>query len=413
MDYLQAEPVLIVGAGSGGTALLDIFEDEHLIQVAGIVDANVDAVGIQHASARNVPVFSSLDQALDSIGNCMVFNMTNNDDVSDAAARRVGSGAVIGGQEARLFWQIISRLQTIKGKLWENQARLKAVIHNVCEGIVTINTQGIIENINPAIGQIFGYKQDDLIGQNISRLMPEPHGPKHDDYLLRYKQTGIQNMIGRYREVTGLRQNGETFPLEINVSEMILGGEQHFVGIMRDVTERKKAEDKMTQLALYDQLTKLPNRTLFYENLERALSQSKRTKSMVALLFIDLDGFKAVNDTFGHDMGDQLLVGVGQRLRESIRDSDIAARIGGDEFTVILTNLSSLDVVPRIAVNIIEALNRQFLFKDNQCHVGASIGIAIYPEHAGNIDDLVKEADAAMYLAKNAGKNSFWIVDKT
>jgi len=413
MNYLQAEPVLIVGAGAGGAALLDIFEDEHLIHVAGIVDANADAVGIQHALARNIPVFTSLDQALDSIGNCMVFNMSNNEDVTDAAARRVGSGAVIGGQEAKLFWQIISRLQTIQGELWENQSRLKAVIHNVCEGIVTINTQGMIENINPAISQIFGYQQEELIGQNISRLMPETHAQHHDTYLLDYMRTGIKKVIGGYREVTGLRQDGETFPLEINISEMILAGEQHFVGILRDVTERNKAEEKMTQLALYDQLTKLPNRTLFYEHLERALSQSKRTKSMVALLFIDLDGFKAVNDTLGHDMGDHLLVEVGKRLHDSIRESDIAARMGGDEFTVILTNLSSLDVVPRIADNIIKSLNRPVLFKENQCHVGASIGIAIYPDHAGNIDDLVKEADTAMYLAKNAGKNRFWIVDKT
>ncbi len=405
MNNQHGDPILIIGAGRGGTAILDAFTEEHLTKIVGVVDPNEDAMGIQHAKALNIPVFTDMEQALDSVGSCIVFNMTNSDNISDIAAKRVGAGGVIGGQEAKLFWQIISRLQTVKEDLWENQSRLKAVIHNVCEGIVTINTRGVIENANPAIEQIFGYKKDELIGKNISTLMPEPHKGMHDSYLRSYMRTGVQNILGHYREVTGLRKSGETFPLELNVNEMMLAGTQHFVGILRDITERKKAENKMTQLALYDQLTKLPNRTLFYERLEFSLSQCKRSGTMLALLFIDLDGFKAVNDTLGHDMGDSLLKEVGKRLRNSIRESDIAARMGGDEFTVILTNLQSLDEVPRIAGNIIKALNEPVEFKGNSCNVGASIGIAGYPEHADNADDLVKESDTAMYQAKNAGKN--------
>jgi len=400
MNNQHDDPVLIIGAGPGGTAILDVFTEEHLTKIAGIVDTNADAMGIKHAKALNIPVFTDIEQALDSISSCVVFNMTNNDSLSDIAAKRVGSGGVIGGQEAKIFWQIISRLQTVQGDLRENQSRLKAVIHNVSEGIVTINTGGIIENANPAIEQIFGYKQDELIGKNISILMPE-----HDPYLQSYMHTGAQNMLGQYREVTGLRQSGEQFPLELNVTEMILGETQHFVGILRDITERKKAEDKLTQLALYDQLTKLPNRTLFYERLGFSLSQSKRSKTMLALLFVDLDGFKAVNDTLGHDMGDHLLTEVAKRLGESIRESDIAARMGGDEFTVILTNLQNLDEVSHIAGNIIKALNEPVEFKGNSCNVGASIGVAAYPEHADNADDLVKKSDTAMYQAKSAGKN--------
>jgi len=413
MNNQHGDRVLIIGAGAGGTAFLDVFADEHLIHVAGIVDSDEHAVGIQHAKARDVPVFSDLEHALNSVGKCMVFNLTNDEHISDIAARWVGAGGVIGGQEAKLFWQLISRLQTIQDELWENQSRLKAVIHNVCEGIVTIDIRGVIENVNPAIEEIFGYQQDELIGQNISLLMPEPDRSMHDSYLQNYMGTGVNNVLGRYREAVGLRQNGEMFPLELNVNEMILAGNKHFVGILRDITERKEAEEKMTQLALYDQLTKLPNRTLFYERLELSLTQAKRTKNTVVLLFIDLDGFKAVNDTLGHDMGDYLLLEVGKRLGESIRESDVAARMGGDEFTVLLTNLHNFDVVPRIADKIIQALNRHIEFKGNSCHVGASIGIAAYPDHADNVDDLVKSADTAMYRAKHAGKNRYWVANQS
>lgn len=412
MRNQHGDQVLIVGAGFGAAAILDVFADEHLIHVGGIVDTNQNAVGIEHAKVRSIPVFSDLEDALDSVGRCMVFNLTKDERISEIAARRVGSGAVIGGQEAKLFWQIISRLQTTQEGLLENQCRLKAVIHNVCEGIATINAKGVIENVNPAIEQIFGYKKDELIGQNVSILMPEPHKSMHDSYLRSYICTGVENILGRYREVIGLRQNGEEFPLELNVNEMILGGSQHFVGILRDITERKEAEQKMTQLALYDQLTKLPNRVQFYEKMELSLSQAKRTKANVALLFIDLDGFKAVNDTLGHDMGDHVLVEVGKRLYDWIRESDVAARIGGDEFTVLLTNLHDIDTAPVIADKIIYALNKPIEFKGNSCHVGASIGIATYPEDADNVDDLVKEADTAMYHAKDAGKNRHWVANK-
>jgi len=409
MNNQHGDRVLIVGAGAGGTAFLDVFADENLMHVVGIVDPDENAVGIQHAKARDIPVFSDLEHALQSVGKCMVFNLSNDEHLSDVAAIRVGAGGVIGGQEAKLFWQIISRLQTTQEELWENQSRLKAVIHNVCEAIVTIDARGMIENVNPAIEEVFGYTQDELIGQNISLLMPDPHQGLHDSYLSKYAETGIKKIIGRSREVTGLHRTKGEFPLEINISEMVLDGNMHFIGVLRDISERKEAEEKMSRLALYDQLTKLPNRTLFYERLELSLSQAKRTKAKVALLFIDLDGFKAVNDTLGHDMGDHLLVEVGQRLGESIRESDVAARMGGDEFTVLLTNLHDLNMVPGIANKIIQSLNRPIEFKGNSCHVGASIGIAVYPEHADNADDLVKEADTAMYHAKHAGKNRYCI----
>ena len=176
---------------------------------------------------------------------------------------------------------------------------------------------------------------------------------------------------------------------------------------MRDITERKKAEEKLTQLALYDQLTGLPNRTMFHEKLTSALLQARRAKSEMALLFIDLDGFKTVNDTLGHGVGDQLLREVGKRLRISIRESDTAARMGGDEFMVILNNLHDRSQALLIAEKIINAINQPMQLDGNKCNVGASIGIAIYPEQAENASDLVRAADSAMYYAKASGKNAY------
>jgi diguanylate cyclase (GGDEF)-like protein len=207
--------------------------------------------------------------------------------------------------------------------------------------------------------------------------------------------------------VDGYHKSGKQMPLEINVARMELGETRHFVCLVRDIAERKQAEAKLTQLALYDQLTGLPNRTMFYERLTALLPQARRTKSEMALLFIDLDGFKVVNDTLGHSIGDQLLQEVGKRLRACIRESDTAARMGGDEFTVILNNLQDSEQTTNIAEKIINAINQPMHLNGKICKVGASIGIAIYPNHAENAHDLVRAADSAMYHAKASGKNAY------
>jgi len=406
MEPQHGQPVLILGAGPGGTTLLDLFSEEVLINVIGVVDSDPNAPGLRLAKERDIPVFHDIEKALEKSGSCMVFNLTKDEGLSEVAARWVGASSVLGGPEAKLIWQIISRLQTMQEELWENQIRMQAVINNVREGIISIDPKGTIENANPASEMVFGYEPGELIGQNVKVLMPEPDRSMHDTYLRSYHRTGKKNVIGKYREVIGLAKNGQRFPLEINVAEMEFDERKHFVGLVRDITERKQAEEKMTQLALYDQLTGLPNRTLFHERLEFARAQADRTKSLVALLFIDLDGFKAVNDSLGHNIGDLLLKEVSQRLKNSVRESDTTARMGGDEFTVILTNLQETGVASQIAEKIITSLNKPITLDGNSCSIGASIGLAIYPDHAEDLESLIKKADAAMYQAKEGGKNA-------
>lgn len=403
--------ILIVGAGRGGSALLELFLEEPLVKIAGIVDDNIDALGLKVARDHAVPVYHDLIQALDTCRPDIVFNLTHSESVAEIAAKWVGTSSVIGGQEAELFWTIITRLQKTQDDLRESQARLHAVIHNISQGIISINTQGIIENANPAVEAVFGYKPEELIGLNISLLMPEPYRSEHDAYLAHYIKTGKSSVIGRYREVTGLHKQGYEFSVELSVAEMKIHETQYFVGIIRDITERKAAEEKMTRLALFDPLTGLPNRTMFFERLTFVLTQARRAKSLAAVLFIDFDGFKSVNDTLGHDAGDALLKEVGNRLTSCLRESDTAARMGGDEFVIILTNLGAAKDAAMIAAKLLEKLNQPVNLKEQPCTISASIGIAIFPDDGNDTGTLVKKADEAMYHAKSNGKNQFWPIE--
>jgi diguanylate cyclase (GGDEF)-like protein/PAS domain S-box-containing protein len=405
MSLQPEQTVLIIGAGQGGAALLEILSREAFIRIVGIVDINPDAQAIKTARELDIEVYTDIGTALEKCGKCLVFNMTRDQSLVELAIRSVGAANVIDGQQAEFFWHIISRLQETKAEFLKNQIRLQAVIHNIQESIISITPSGIIEDANPATVSIFGHEVDELIGQNIKILMPEPDQSRHDDYLQEYQRTGKRHVIGQYREVSALHKDGRQFPIEMNIAEMKLGGAKHFIGLARDITERKIVEEKLTQLALFDQLTTLPNRKNFLDRLEYSLLSAKRIKAVVALFFIDLDGFKKINDSLGHATGDHVLREVGRRLRASIRESDTAARMGGDEFTVILNHLKKTEDAPYVAEKIIRAINQPIEVDGNICNVGASIGIAIYPDHFDNIDELIIAADSAMYQVKASGKN--------
>lgn len=407
----QGHPALIIGAGKGGTALLEMFMEDSLVTVVAIADVNPDAPGLNLAKRLGIPTYTDAFKALRACKeypDCIVYNLSHDDSITDAVFDIFGDRRVASGPEVKLFWQMVTNLKQIKGELEKSQDQLQAIIHNVMDGIITINETGEMQGFNPAAEKIFGYTWQEVLGQNVKMLMPEPERSAHDGYLERYRRSGQAQILGvRGREVIAVRKNGEQFPMELSASEMVLGGHRYFIGIVRDITERKQAEQKIAHLAHYDYLTDLPNRASLLDMLNHSVALALRNKRKMAILFLDLDGFKQVNDTLGHDAGDLLLKEVAIRLKKTIRDSDAVSRVGGDEFIIMLENCESTEHAAQAASKIIAALSKPFRLKGQSSHIGGSIGISLFSEDSKDPKELIKQADEAMYLAKQSGKNTW------
>lgn len=259
--------------------MLELFLDDPLIEIVGIIDANPQAPALAIAKKVGIQSFTDLAEAIEASRPCLAFNLTGDDSIAAYAESRLGNGNIIGGFQARFLWNLLTRL--------------------------------------------------------------------------------------------------------------------------------KQTNEQITHLAHHDNLTALPNRILFYDRLSQAITRARRDKVSIAVLFVDIDGFKLINDTLGHDAGDALLREVAKRIVACVRDSDTVARIGGDEFTVILNNLLSPNSKDCVAKKIVEAISLPFVINGKSCSVSVSVGIALYPDHGEAADQLVKIADAAMYLAKHSGKNCY------
>ena len=271
------QKVLVIGAGRGGTAMLELFSEDPSIQITGIVDSNSAAPALLTATKLGVPHFTDVATAIKACQPCLAFNLTGDDAVSAYAESQLGAENVVGGFQARFLWTLLTRL--------------------------------------------------------------------------------------------------------------------------------KHTNEQVTHLAHHDGLTGLPNRILFYDRLNQAIARARRDKESVAVLFLDLDGFKKINDTLGHAIGDALLIEAAKRIQSCVRESDTVARMGGDEFTAILCNVGNGKEI--VAHKILDTIRQPFMLGDQSCTVGVSIGIAVYPDSGGNAEDLVKVADTAMYLAKDSGKNCY------
>jgi len=304
-----------------------------------------------------------------------------------------------------IFWFFF--VKPLQQSLELESVKSHMIVEMAAEGIVSIDTKGLILSFNRAAQKIFGYSEQEIIGKNVSVLMPQPHRDRHDEYISRYLQTGLSHVIGTSRELQGLRKDGTTFPMDLSISEIALGETHFFTGLLRDISEQKLAQKQIEQLAHYDALTHLPNRSLFYDRLGQAIMMSKRRQRRIVLMYIDLDGFKQVNDSMGHHTGDLLLVEVAKRLRLCVRESDTLARLGGDEFTVILNDTHEREDMEMLAKKIIESLDQPFDLQGHAVKIGASIGIARYPDDASTTGTLLIVADKAMYAAKAAGKNTY------
>ncbi|MBI5040326.1 MAG: diguanylate cyclase, partial [Gammaproteobacteria bacterium] len=412
-----------------------------------------------------------------------------------------------------------------------SEARVHAVLDNVADGIITIDSRGNIESFNRAAEQIFGYAEAEVLGQNVKLLMSEDQRAQHDGYLEHFRRTGAADCLGLgFREVQGRRQDGSLFPMDLSTSEMHLADQQLFIGVVRDITARKAAEGELAKLAgalaqtgdsvvitdckgvieyvnpafeqttgyqraevmgqtprivksgkhsdqfyqslwetiargdvfrdifinrrkdggLYyeektispvrdplsgaithyvstgkdisermqtqqrldylahhDALTDLPNRLALLEQLQRALTRAARHSKQMAVLFLDLDRFKQINDTLGHSVGDRMLCAVASRLAKCLRQGDTVARLGGDEFAILLEDLNQpKDVVP-ILEKLVEAMRHPFGLDGHEFFLTFSIGISVYPLDGDEAEVLLSNADTAMYRAKVEGRNNY------
>lgn len=286
----------------------------------------------------------------------------------------------------------------------EEELRLAATVFDIAdEAVVITNPTNEIISVNPAFSAITGYAPQEVLGRNPSMLSAKSQ-PKA------FYQALWQSLIetGSWRgEVVNRRKSGEVYIEWLSIKRITdaRGQVTHHVAVFSDITTRKVVEKRMQHLALHDVLTDLPNRALLAERLGQAIVHAQRDKSRLGLLYFDLDKFKPVNDNYGHDVGDRLLQAVAQRVRDCVRASDTVARIGGDEFVVLLVPVQEARDVLAVAEKIREALNQPFDVAGHTVEVAASIGVAVYPEHGSDEATLTQCADAAMYEAKRNGRN--------
>jgi len=289
-----------------------------------------------------------------------------------------------------------------KGELF-----VSSVLNAVRDAIITINASGIIETFNPGAEEIFGYKAYEVIEKNISMLMPEPSSSAHDAYLERFIDGKSTRDQSKPVEQTALRKNGETFPVEIKLNTIHIADEIKITGVVRDVSERKKWEEQIKQLAMTDPLTGLANRNHYDQSLQQAIQHAQRFKTRFALLLIDLDNFKPVNDNYGHLVGDILLQKVAEVLTASCREVDTVARLGGDEFAIILNGINDPEDVIIPAEKLIKELSHPFSIESNNIQISASVGISCYPNDGTDIITLMRMADEALYVSKQEGRHTY------
>ncbi|KQQ45830.1 diguanylate cyclase [Duganella sp. Leaf126] len=325
-------------------------------------------------------------------------------------------------QDGSSFWCMVSgyaldHLRANEGSIWvyaditerkeaEEKLRLSAtVIEHIADGVVVLDAQGTIVTVNPAFTQITGYTAQEAIGLDYTLT----RSGRHEQAF--YEQMWQEQLASGFwqGELWNRRKNGDIYLEWLTVSAVrdSRGHATHYVGVFSDITSAKESQDKLDHLAHHDPLTALPNRLLFNDRLQHALQRATRDHEQLALLFIDLDRFKNVNDTLGHHIGDELLKQVARALLDRLREGDTLARLGGDEFIVLLENVGSHYGPAQVAEKLVQMFDQPFQVAGHELFVTCSVGISLFPDDAGDLNMLIRNADVAMYQAKARGRNGY------
>jgi diguanylate cyclase (GGDEF)-like protein/PAS domain S-box-containing protein len=279
------------------------------------------------------------------------------------------------------------------------------IIEASLDGIIIVNSKGLIEYVNPTFSLITGYSAEEAVGKP-PRLLKSG---RHDRIYYQDMWQNVQNDGYWQGEIWNRRKNGEVYPewLTITAIKDDLGNIMQYAGIFCDISERKSQETEIRRLAYFDELTQLPNRRLFSDRLNMALARAKRHKERLAVMFVDLDHFKKINDTLGHTTGDNILIEAALRLSHCTRSEDTVARLGGDEFILLFPEIESIEEVTKVAERIIHSFSQHFDHNENKLFVTTSLGISIFPEDGEDAETLIKNADVAMYRSKDEGRSRY------
>ncbi len=294
-----------------------------------------------------------------------------------------------------------------KDQLSESVEISRLVLENSLDAIINMNSQGLVIEWSGAAHKMFGYRREDALGKKLSDLIiPVRDREAHINGMNRVMATNQSNMTGRRVEVSALRSDGTEISVEMSVAKIETSHLVFFSAFIRDITDRKASESQIQKLAHFDPLTDLPNRVLLQDHFKYALSLVKRNNSKLAVIFLDLDHFKDINDTLGHSIGDLLLIEVAKRLASTLREEDTLSRLGGDEFILILPGTDSHGAA-NVSQKLLSILAQPYHIDTFELTVTGSIGVALYPSDGNNLEMLSQKADTAMYRAKHEGRNNY------
>ncbi|MGZ4163345.1 MAG: putative bifunctional diguanylate cyclase/phosphodiesterase [Tumebacillaceae bacterium] len=301
--------------------------------------------------------------------------------------------------------RIISDLKRVEHRLAEQEQQYKSLFENNSDAIYTLDLQGNFLSSNPACSEVLGYSAEELSAKSGSLQ----HAMSQEDFerSQRHFQKAKEGQATEY-DVTVTNKEGKQLDLHVTNVPIVVNDEIVGVyGIARDITEHNLAEERIRHLAYYDMLTDLPNRAMFEELIKQELERARDEKRMLAVLLLDVDGFKYINDTFGHTLGDLLLKTVAYRMTNSLSEDTIVSRSGGDEFVFLLPKIGNVEDAVKLAQNILDMMSKPFLLKGNELFLTASIGISVYPNDGTDFNELIQHADTAMYRAKDLGRNNY------
>jgi diguanylate cyclase (GGDEF)-like protein/PAS domain S-box-containing protein len=322
--------------------------------------------------------------------------------------------------------QFIERKQAEEA-IRRSEALKTAIVNSALDGLITIDHHGRIVEFNPAAERIFGYKRGDAVGREVAELILAPELRNGDgDGFGRRLQTGESRLLGNRIEMTAKRADGSQLSVEVTIIRVGVSYPPLFAAFIRDISERKLAEEEIAFLAYHDKLTGLPNRAKFEELVDLALARARRGDLAVAVLYLDIDNFKLVNDSLGHSAGDELLRQIADRLTEVSRTTDMVARLGGDEFLVLLADLresqsshelrakeNAVITAEAVANRILACFEQPFILGETEYYASTSLGVSVFPLDAEDSRSLLRNADAAMYRSKKTGPGRYMVAPMT